>query len=212
MNWLNEHSQTLSALANAGLLLVWAVYLQLFFREYRHQRRARVLLQQSAGINKDGECILVNMSSAPVDVACILLAVEADGRTAVHTLESLATRSQALQPLKKKEEAKSSLPRRRGPVSPGSSTSLGTFKNLLAYARQATRDQLQNEDMNIDVMDIRVVFFHWTHDKPLAARRRFYIRRGGDLIRIAPETSRTHQLVSWRQRRQAERWYLSVFG
>ncbi len=205
MDWLTDHAQAISAVSSLAMLCVWLVYLQLFLRVFRRDRRPRLLVQQSAGTSTDSECRLVNMSEGPIDVACVILVSETDQETRTHDLAQLATHAAGRRPQPERSRPSA----RRGPLAQGEYVSLGTFEELLANAA-AGSDSVG--DSGAGCLELRVIFFYRTYDRPLGVRRRFRFQDGDSPQRIVAEEPRTHQLVTWPSRRQARRWYLDAFG
>lgn len=63
MAWIVAHAELVSASANFGILLIWAVYAHLFYRQHRRQDRPRIIIDQMLGRGQKSLCVVANMSA-----------------------------------------------------------------------------------------------------------------------------------------------------
>lgn len=119
MSWLQANAQILNALVGVLVLGVWAIYLHLFWRGYRRQLRASIIISRGAGSSLDALCLVSNMSREAVFIEGIVVFVEWDGRqlsTAVTELSELSGGGGRRSP-------------REGPLKSGDYIDIGTFRD-----------------------------------------------------------------------------------
>jgi hypothetical protein len=210
--WLSEHGQALSAAASLGMLVVWILYLQLFFRMVQRQRRPNLLIHQAGGFELDGRCIVANMSETAVHVAAVLVDVEhdpveddrarrddsaSDGREPGGRRVTFQPR-----PVHGRNDGEALADTRQGPLGSGRYLDLGSFAALLDAADRGHRA----EDELGAALTVRVVAFVGSELYPAGARRRFRISGRRHDATVQPESLLPEQLSSARQRRVARRW------
>lgn len=210
--WLSEHGQALSAAASFGMLIVWILYLQLFFRMFQRQRRPNLLIHQAGGFELDSRCVVANMSESAVHVAAVLIDVEHDsvaGGGAKHDGNVGHDREHDGQrvtfqprPVHGQNDGEALADTRQGPLGPATYLDLGSFAALLDTADRGHRG---GDELDAAVT-VRVVAFVGSELYPSGARRSFRISGRRRDATVQPESLLPEQLSSASQRRIARRW------
>ncbi len=191
MQWIADHSQLISALTGVGTLLVWVIYLQVFVSSYRRQLRATLLITRGPGDGLAARCFVTNMSSGPVYVQSILIALETpNGTVVMPATETQDAEQQAYsRPLERT---------RQGPLQPAAIRDIGTFEHLMSPALQEAADRPEA----VQAVTIVVLGVYGTEDLPIGARRRFVVTPSGSRLRLHGATLGTEQIRKKRERRK----------
>lgn len=72
LEWVANHSKTISAVASIGSFFIWLVYAQLLYHNFRRQRRPRVLINRGKSKGIDSLCIISNMSAESIFIEHIV--------------------------------------------------------------------------------------------------------------------------------------------
>jgi hypothetical protein len=192
----------------AATLLVWLVWLQLMYNDYRRRRQPRMLIHQTRGLGPDTHCLLVNLSQDIIHIQCVrAAAVGVDGENSLSLgsgLSGLSDESE-LGPLELENVI------RQGPLAQGQFLRLGSFEEIL----EMLVDQTPGEEERwlgaaaaerVGTVEIRVAAVYGDSDRSVGARRKFRLEPREDSLRVRPVDTYTEQLFSRRQRRLAERW------
>ncbi|MDN2566686.1 hypothetical protein N1F89_10670 [Aquibium sp. A9E412] len=159
--FISDNSAPLNTIANALMLVVWALYFQLLLNAHRRQRRAKVLINRSAGHDLSSNCVVSNMSAEPVYLESVVVTTERDGERSECSLTDLDTLTR--QPGED--------PRRfwfQGPLMTGEYITLGSFETLLSSC--CPKDCAPTE---LSAFEIMVVATYGPDHAPVGTRRRF---------------------------------------
>lgn len=184
--------------SSAIMALVWVVYFQLFFIQYKRSSRPYLVIHHAQNESPDALCILVNMGKEPVHIQCVQALIQTqEGDEELFTV----TRYDRV------NADDSNIPQslRQGPLQPGGFLVLGTFRNIILGHR--TDEPGAGEDLlpNVRTLELRAAMIHGPSRRPVGVRRRFYLQhRGGTLI--YPQNIHSEQLVRRRDRREVSRW------
>ena len=210
--WLSEHGEALSAAASFGMLIVWILYLQLFFRMFQRQRRPNLLIHQAGGFELDSHCIIANMSETAVHVAAVLIDVEHDRVDDGGVDDDGGTRDAEKhdgervtfqpRPAHGENDGDALANTRQGPLASATYLDLGSFAALLDAA---DRGHGGGDELDAAIT-VRVVAFVGSELYPAGARRRFRISGRRRDASVQPESLLPEQLSSASQRRVARRW------
>lgn len=189
MDWLYQHADLVSAFASVGMLVIWAIYAWLFFKEFKRARGSLLFIHEAGGQTSSSSCMLVNLSKEPVHILCSLAAC--DGQT---------IRLRA-----RKDDSNIGLVQetKQGPLNAGEALVLGSFDDL--FSELGLKDPAEEEDGHI--VEVRVAAIHGFREWPVGARRRFELR--GAANRIVPASIVTHQMRSKREAREVKEWVAS---
>lgn len=191
MQWIADHSQLISALTGVGTLLVWVIYLQVFVSSYRRQLRATLLITRGPGDGLAARCFVTNMSSGPVYVQSVIVALETPSGTVVMpATETQDAEQQAYaRPLERT---------RQGPLQPAAIRDIGSFEHLMSPALHQAADRPET----VQAVTIVVLGVYGTEDLPIGARRRFVVTPTGARLRLHGATLGTEQIRKKSERRK----------
>lgn len=205
--WIQHNADGLTAIANVLMLLIWLLYLELFFRQYRRARRPYLEIQHGQGSDMTSVCLLVNVGKELFDVKSVIVEVAGDGKRASFQVSDYRCISQ-------EDEGVAQI-LRQGPLQPRGLIVIGRFEDLI---RGRTTDpdgrrvalQLGIPSQDAESIEIRCVALH--SGRLVGARRRFFVRDRENHRAIRPEGNYTRQLTSRWRRNQLERWLGEAVG
>lgn len=205
IEWISNNAEVVSSLGTVATLLVWIVWLQLMYSDYRSRRQPRMLIHRTHRPGPDSNCLLVNLSQEIIHVVCVQALARSDGDDKLIVLGSESANIQSLDT----GEFENILS--QGPLRPGEFLRLGSFEQMLEeLTQQAPADeseQLSPEAVKgVNMMEIRVVGVFGNSDKSIGALRRFEIESEDGSLRVEPKDVYTKQLYSRRRRRVTEEW------
>ena len=185
------------AASSAVMALVWVVYFQLFFAQYKRNNRPYLVVHHAQNESLDSLCLLVNMGTESVHVQCVQAVIQdCDGQSRQLTV----TEYERINPQDRNvHEAL-----RQGPLQAGGYLVLGSFRNIL-LGRKSRDDESNHLLENIETLEIRVAVIHGPSKRPVGARRRFVLR-GKPNPRIYPYNIHTEQLIRRRDQATVRRW------
>lgn len=187
----------ISPISNLGMVVIWIIYLQLFFIQYRRGSRPYLVIHHGQNESPDSMCLLVNMGKEPVHVQCVQALVKTcDDREDLLTV----TRYDRVNP----DDANLRQSLRQGPLEPGGFLVLGSFRDIVLGARSNDDDAGERLE-NVSMFTIRTAMLHGASSHPVGARRRFYLRHG-DTSCVYPENIYTEQLSKRRNKREVSHW------
>ncbi|HEX7004912.1 MAG TPA: hypothetical protein VF168_12075 [Trueperaceae bacterium] len=207
MDWIVSHSQLVSSLVTIATLVVWLVWLQLMYNDYRSRRQPRMLIHQTEGGGPGSHCLLVNLSQDVIHVQCVrAVSVSAEGESAVPLgADADLTHATELGPV----ELENTI--RQGPLRQGDFIRLGSFEEILEKVVGASPAEGHewlgpNDVPNIKRIEIRVTAVYGRSDRSVGASRRFELVTRDDLLKVRPMDTYTTQLYKRRDRKRAEQW------
>lgn len=183
MDWITAHSDAISALASAGMLVVWLVYLQVFISSYRRGLRATLLIARGAGEGLSARCLIGNMSSGAIYISSVQVRLE----TAARDVSSAVTNVDP--------EGPGST--RQGPLKEGCCQDIGSFGELI---REGLAAAARGHD-EVSRITVEVVAVYGSEDLPVGARRTFLIRHDADGPTVHGCNTWTDQIRRRRERR-----------
>lgn len=185
-----------SPISNLGMVIIWVIYLQLFFIQYRRSSRPYLVVHHGQNESADSMCMLVNMGKEAVHVQCVQIVVQTQDDD-----ERLLTVTRYEHVNSDENNLRQSL--RQGPLESGDFLVLGSFRDMLSGACGDHESDLSIED--IRTFTIRVAALHGPTSYPVGARRRFYMQHDGKSC-VFPEYIYTEQLTKRRSKREVSRW------
>lgn len=203
MAWLSENANLIAAAANIGLLAVWILYAQLFYKRYHRQRRPRLIVDQMSARGPESVCTLTNLSAEPVYLECVLaVAITEDGEFSCPVTEQ--------EPITTSEQSRLSIvaKMRQGPIGVGELVTLGKLDDLARRALGGV-DAPDGSLQALKWIDIRVVATMSSEDSPIGASKRFNVGFGDGAF-ARSTTLGTAQLYSRRDQRRVRAWIESV--
>ena len=183
--------------SSAIMALVWVVYFQIFFIQYKRNNRPYVVIHHAQNENPDDLCLLVNMGKEPVNIQCVQAVIQ----THSETEETLTvTRYDRFND----DDGNTQQGLRQGPVQPGGYLVLGSFRNII-LGRRSDEDEAGNALEKVRSVELRAAMIHGPSKYPVGVRRRFYLRQDAG-THIYPQNIYSEQLVRRRDRREVASW------
>ncbi|SFR57671.1 hypothetical protein SAMN05216203_1526 [Marinobacter daqiaonensis] len=190
----------LGAISTAIMALVWVIYFQVFFFQYKRNSRPYLVIHHAQNENPDALCLLVNMSKETVHVQCVQVVVfSRDGEQRILTV----TDYRRLGP----DDQNIHQVLRQGPLEPGGYLVLGSFRNIILGRRSEDEEEEETDYLFEDITDIvlRAAVIHGPSRYPVGVRRRFLLQHEGE-TRIFPRNIHSEQLTRRRDRHEVRRW------
>ena len=194
MEWVARHSDVIDVAVNAGLLVIWALYLHLLLLTFRRQYRPNILINRGGGVSGGSRCLISNMSTEPIYVQAVILEVGAGDRRWSRRISDVETLGEA-------ESATSAIARtRQGPLGKGQFIDIGTIAGLVATALERVRGDPDAPSgiAGSDWFRITVVAVYTSERELIGATRGFRIAPDGD--GLEPVESLARQITSRRER------------
>lgn len=196
MSYLN--ADWISTLCDILFVLIWAFYLQLFFRDMRRRNRPFMIIHHAQGNDPEALCLFVNMSKDPIHVQCVVaFIVGPHGRVTRYVTD--------YRRLHDERDIGATL--REGPIQPGGYLVLGTFEDIL-LGRQSEEDrQDDRHDLHgYEQLQLCVAVTHGPSEHHIGVRRTFAIEHHQNEIAIRAYSIYTEQLVTRRKRKVVRKW------
>jgi hypothetical protein len=187
LDWLLQNANVVSALASAGMLVIWSMYAWLFYQEFRRQRGSQLFIHEAGAENIASTFMLVNLSKEPVHILC---SMAAHGDRVVELLDAGQSDGEGPVPRNK-----------QGPLGMGESLPLGSFDKICRDLKLAEGG---DEDQDFSQFEIRVAAIHGFREWPVGARRRFRLDHRSS--RIWPMQESTEQMRSKQQAAEVRTW------
>lgn len=208
-NWLQQNTAAVTGASDLMFAAIWVIYLQLFYRQYRRQKRVELLIHHAQGMGPSASCLLVNMSSEPVHIQCVMARVETLHETRTHQVTDYRRISV--------DDAHPKQLLRQGPLRSGDFLLLGRFMDILLARRRpdgkaAESNELPQELEDVLALEIRTVAIHGPSDHAVGARRRFEVEYQDGHLQIRPEQLDTEQLASRHHRPLVRAWLRDCFA
>lgn len=187
----------LGAVSSAVMAIVWIVYFQLFFRQYRRNSCPYLVIHHAQNENPDALCLLVNMGMETVHVQCVQVVLFTRGGE-----QRIMTVTDYTRVAADDRDVREWL--RQGPLQAGGYLVLGSFRNILLGNRseESDTDYLFEE---ITEFEIRAAVIHGPSRHPVGVRRHFVLEHNGK-PEIFPRNIHSEQLSRWRDRHEVRRW------
>lgn len=199
--WIAANFQVLSLAISTCSVLVWVVYLQVYVRAYRRQRRFKILINRSHGRGLKTSCLVSNMSSEAIYVQSLVAVVESPDNRWECPLTDLST-------LNEHESAHSgagSLPTRQGPLAAGAVRNMGTYKSLIEHVLMYNTDHpVEPTDEvyeSLTSFEVTVLGVYASEDLMVGARRKFDLKHTDGKSELIAQTITAEQIRSKRERR-----------
>ena len=189
--WIQSHSNLITAGVQILTAAVWIVYLQIFISSYRRQTRSNILINRIAGNHDRAHLIIGNMGAEPIYVSAVMVEPMIDGKVyrAIVTEDQFDTDCE--------DTAISSS--RQGPLKSAETRDIGALGDLLDRALA----DIGQTDRSGDVEDLKVtVAAEGTYDRHVVAGTRgYWVNHGTDRRRFLPQENSTRQVRARRERK-----------
>ncbi|MFW5823697.1 MAG: hypothetical protein ACOCVV_01890 [Marinobacter sp.] len=184
--------------SSAVMAIVWIVYFQVFFIQYKRNSRPYLVIHHAQNENPDAVCLLVNMGKETVHVQCVqLVAYTRAGEERVMTVTEyrrVGADDQSIQQIL-----------RQGPLQPGGYLVLGSFRSII-LGRRSEDDDAEYLLEDITDIELRAAFIHGPSRSPVGVRRHFVLRHEAGGTRILPHNIHSEQLTRRKDRHQVRQW------
>lgn len=188
----------LGSVSSAIMAVVWVVYFQLFFLQYKRGNRAYMVIHHAQNESPDAPCLLVNMGQEPVHLQCVQAVTKSeDGE------ETLFTVTKYDRVTADDRNIQESL--RQGPIQPGGYLVLGSFRDII-LGHKSEDDNAGQLLECVSEMELRAAVIHGPSKFPIGVRRRFYFRHTNGCTEIFPENIHTEQLTRRRDKKAVRTW------
>lgn len=176
----------LTPVSSALTVVIWIIYLQLFFWQYRRNSRPYLVFHHAHNDNPDALCMLVNMGEKAVHVQCV---------QAVLCLRNGEQRSMTITDFNRINPDNELIQQkiRQGPVSAGGYLLLGTFREIMLGSGTDEKNTNWSID-DVEELELRVAVIHGPSKFPVGARRSFTVSSQPHL-RLFPTNIHTEQLI-----------------
>lgn len=191
-NWVSTACDVL-------MVLIWAVYLQLFFRNLRRSSRPSMIIHHAQGNDPQALCLFVNMSKDPIHVQCVIAYIKSAKGNITRYVTDYRRLTEDERPIR------SNL--REGPIQPGGYLELGSFEDILLGRQSddgihADRQELEGYEQ----LQLCVAVTHGPSEHHIGVRRTFAIEQKPDKVSIRAFSIYTEQLVTRNKRKIVRRW------
>ena len=203
--WISQNSSLISALANVGMLAIWAFYAQLLYMGFRRERRPRVMINKGVGnADLDAPCLICNMSKEPIFIQGIFVDLETSEGT--HSASATDPEEGVIDPA----EAKLGSRTRQGPLGSGSCIEVRSFRELIQKAADAGGLKLidgrpADDGILFRSLTITVVSIYGPEDHPFGAKREFSLEcNDQDRVRLSPSDLDTKRLMTSKEKKRVK--------
>jgi len=207
LEWLSDNKDWIAPATSIGTLMVWVFYAQLLYNGYSRQTRPRLLINR--GVNDEGldsPCLICNMSREAIYIYFILVFLDNSKEPVLVSVTdceegAIGERSNSL-----------GSRTRQGPLEPGKSLELLSFRIILERAAHQAGIELNEgkpvgPDVEVRGLEFHVVCIYGSDDKPFGAVRRFNLKENGaGEPLLEPDTIDTRRETSWRYKRRIRQW------
>lgn len=201
--WLQDHTAAITAVTSLISVLIWLVYAQLLYQNYRRQRRPKIIISQVGERNIDSLCLLSNMSQEAIYIECVQLLAHTEEHSACVNITDFVDQLDG--------DDMQIVPGSgtyQGPLASGNCLTLGSFKRMterLLIQTQVGDNKIKKED--IKQLTVRIVATYGPENRPVGAFRTFLLETDEQsALRLYPERVYTGQYRHFYNRRRAARW------
>ncbi len=186
----------IAPISSAVMALIWIIYLQLLFTQYRRNNRPYLIFHHSQNENPDALCLLVNMGEMAIHIECV---------QAVVTMHSGDMYKLAVTQFKRVNLMDQNVQQtlRQGPLLNGGYLVLGTFRDIIENAESGKGGAITLEQ--VESLELRAAAIHGPSKYPVGARRRFELTHNGSSC-IFPKQIYTEQMVNRRKQKEVIKW------
>jgi len=187
----------LTPVSSAVMAVVWIVYFQLFFLQYKRSNRPYLVIHHAQNENPDALCLLVNMGKETVHVQCVQVVLYTrHGEEKTMTVTEYSRVGA--------DDANVHQVLRQGPLQPGGYLVLGSFRNII-LGRKSEESDSNYLFEDIKEMEIRAAVIRGPSKYPVGVRRNFTLRHEGGTA-IFPRNIHSEQLVRRKDRHEVRHW------
>ncbi|WP_404983235.1 hypothetical protein [Cobetia marina] len=233
MEWIANHSKTISAIASIGSFFIWLVYAQLLYHNFRRQRRPRVLINRGKSKGIDSLCIVSNMSAESIFIEHIIARLDTSHGSLLMDVTEFersyqegdeqsdnqqdGDSEQSAKEASSSSEWRISDTTRQGPLGSGDFLHIGTFSEVIE--RMARRNGISldghwpsNEQLKFQRLTLRIIGIYGSEDHPIGVERAFRLHDANGECALVPERWDSNRLSSRRQRHKLRKLLNRISG
>lgn len=213
--WITENASTFSGITSVGMLIIWAIYLQLLLHNFRMQRRPQIIINRGKGRDINSVCLFSNMSKQSVFIDLVMARITTSKRQWLCNVTDIVDDTGQPVSIDRHDKGRDiNLHEftRQGPMVSGDYMEAGTFGNMIRQAGFAggiefdENHDIAGEDELVSI-EIGLIATFGAEKHQIGARRTFYIQKADDgRVLLVPDDARTQQFKTRRQRRTLQRW------
>lgn len=213
--WVTENADTFSGITSVGMLVIWAVYLQLLLHNFRMQRRSQIIINRGKGRDINSVCLFSNMSKQSVFIDLVMVRVTTSNMQWICNVTDVVDDSGRPVNINRQDEGRDiNLHEftRQGPMVSGDYMEAGTFGNMIRQAGFAQgiefdeHNDIAGDDALVSI-EISLIAIFGAEKHQIGARRTFHIQSADDgRMLLIPDDARTEQFKTRRHRRTLQRW------
>ena len=186
----------IAPISSATMAIIWVIYLQLLFIQYRRNNRPYLIFHHAQHENPDALCLLVNMGERAIHIQSVQAAIKMKSG---EECEMTVTEFQRVNVMEQNVQQKL----RQGPLMNGGYLILGTFRDIMENTAKENGINVSLND--IETLELRAAAIHAPSKHPVGARREFMLTHNGKAC-IFPKQIYTEQLVRRRHKRKVVKW------
>ncbi|MFC4258448.1 hypothetical protein ACFOZ5_05280 [Marinobacter lacisalsi] len=180
------------------MAIVWIVYFQVFFIQYKRNNRPYLVIHHAQNENPDALCLLVNMGKETVHVQCVQVVIfTRTGEERVMTVTEYRRVGA--------DDRSIHQVLRQGPLRPGGYLVLGSFRNII-LGRRSEDDDAAHLFEDITNIELRAAVMHGPSWSPVGVRRHFVLEHSAGGTQIFPRNIYSEQLTRRKDRPEVRRW------
>lgn len=197
MSFLNDG--WISTACDVLMVLIWAVYLQLFFRNLRRSSRPSMIIHHAQGNDPQALCLFVNMSKDPIHVQCVNAYIKSAQGDITRYVTDYRRLTDDEQPIHSRL--------REGPIQPGGYLELGSFEDILLGRQSDEGIHAGPQELEgYEQLQLCIAVTHGPSEHHIGVRRTFAIEHHQDRVEIKAFSIYTEQLVTRNKRKIVRKW------
>lgn len=221
LEWVANHSKTISAVASIGSFFIWLVYAQLLYHNFRRQRRPRVLINRGKSKGIDSLCIISNMSAESIFIEHIVAQLDTNCGSLLMDVTELERNYQQGDEgggnSDGDREWRIADTTRQGPLESGKFLHIGTFSEVIERIARRSGLDLEghwpcHEQVEFQRLTLRIIGIYGSEDHPIGVERSFKLRNDEGACDLLPEHWDSRRLSSRRQRHKLKKLLQRMSG
>lgn len=207
ISWFVNNTNVVIALSNIGTLIVWLVYAQLLYFNFRRQRRPRLVIRRAGDNGLSATCVISNMSAEPIYISYIISEVRYKGENITCDVTDVIKSGHG-EPAA--EDEGNSVDYRQGPMLSGGYMHIGKYRDLLLKTIELDKGTSIDEAIgNTESVTVYIICIYGSEDKPIGAYRKYFLISNEDAVMMRPASWDTIRLSSMRKRRKLKKEVLN---
>ncbi|MGY6697342.1 MAG: hypothetical protein ACXIUW_15130 [Roseinatronobacter sp.] len=189
---MSEHAELLNVGLNAAMVVIWAVYLQLFLSNHLRNIRSTIHIDLGAAQGPRSRCLVTNLSSGAIYIQGIVADLQSNDHTArtVITDRDEVSETDVQDPMARTN---------RGTLHEGQTVDIGSLEDLVHRAK-IRLDETWSPD-TLDAVTITVVALTGQGDRLVGASKTFCADTSAEGVAFSAERVLTRQMGQAQTRR-----------